>query len=809
MKPFLTPSLAVACVGLALSALPGSAQPVLLNEIYSNPPGNTLPHEFIELKGAPLQPLDGYFLLAVHGNPGIAGRADLVLNLNGTLLGTNGLLVVKVSATNGFIVPPATRVIEDARFIDTAISPLNNNSLSVLLVQSATAPVQTTDYDANDDGVFDVAPLDTATIVDSISIRQLVTDPVYGGARIPNVGNDNRPEALARLFGDTRPRNADAWFAGRMNGSGLTVAFNAQVTPNFPPGATLTPGKENIVFSAFNIVQGGSTTDVDEDGVTDSYTLALGAVPETGQVTVAITADAQVRVSLDGVNFVEQTHLVFNAANSAVPQTVMVKAVDDALAEGGRTHPGFITNSIAASDDPNTFPVTLPSVNVPANIFDNDSAFPIVMPTRETPATFVPDDSDDAAFWIHPTDPTKSLLLTSKKLGGASVFDLGLNVKQAIAPATAGALRLNNVDVLYGFRLNGSSVDLAVFSDRINDTLYIYRIDPDAATSPLTLVSADLTTHIFHGSVNEADTAYGLCLYQSRLDDKHYAFVSRSSLGHIAQLELFDAGGGQVGWRRARSIVLPDGWQAEGIVADLELGWVYFAQEKVGVWKFPAEPSRASDGGRLIQKVRPAAGAVLTPDIEGLCIHYTTQGGGYLMVSNQGDNNFAVFERGGSNSYLGSFAVGANKPFGIDQVTTSDGAEVCSLALPGFPHGVLIVQDGENDGSVTPRNTNFKLVPWESIAAAFTPALAVTPSSYDPRTSANRLTPRLDALVRDGDGTVRLSLSGSTGGAYRLQSSGNLVEWVTVTNGTFSSALLQITNAPTPETNEFYRLTTP
>ena len=233
MNSIRSHALALVCAALAVAAQPASAQPVLLNEIYSNPPGNTLPHEYIELKGPLLAPLDGYFLLAVHGNPGIAGRADLVLNLNGVLLGTNGLLVVKVSATNGFIVPPETRVLEDARFIDTALSPLNNNSLSVLLVQSATAPVEATDYDANDDGVFDVAPLDTATIVDSISIRQLVTDPVYGGARIPNVGNDNRPEVLVRLLGDTRARNADAWYGARMNGSGLTVAFNAQVTTNW------------------------------------------------------------------------------------------------------------------------------------------------------------------------------------------------------------------------------------------------------------------------------------------------------------------------------------------------------------------------------------------------------------------------------------------------------------------------------------------------------------------------------------------------------------------------------------------------
>ncbi len=808
MKLIQQLNLALACAAYGVFTPSAFAQPVLLNEIYSNPPGNTLPHEYIELKGAPLQALDGYFLLAVHGNPGIAGRADLVLNLNGALLGTNGLLVVKVSATTGFLVPAATRVIEDARFIDTAISPLNNNSLSVLLVQSDAAPVEATDYDADDDGVFDVAPLDTATIVDSISIRQLVTDPVYGGARVPNVGNDGRPEALARLFGDTRARNADAWFAGRMDGSGLTVNFDARVTTNFPAGATLTPGKENIVFTAFSIVQSGGTTDVDEDGVTDSYTIALGAVPGSGQVEISIAADAQVEISLDGVDFVSQTNIFFTVENSAAPQTVTVRAVDDALAEVDHTHPGVITHSIVASDDTETFPLTLPPVSLPANIFDNDSTFPIVMATRETPATFDPGDSDDPAFWIHPTDPAKSLLLTTKKLGGATVFDFDLNVLQSIAPETNGALRLNNVDVLYGFALDGSPTDLAVFSDRINDTIYIYRIDPDATADPLTLVSADLATHIFPGSIGAGDTAYGLCLYRSPLDGKHYAFVSRDGLSTIAQLELIDAGGGQVGWQRVRTIALPDPRQVEGMVADQELGWLYLAQEKVGLWKVSAEPSRASDESVLLQRVKPN-GTVLAADVEGLCLYYSTSGTGYLIASGQGENAFAIFARDGTNAWLGNFVIGANKPLGIDQVTTSDGGDLSAVALPGFPQGVLIVHDGENDGSVTTNNTNFKLVPWEEIAGALTPVLAITPSVFDPRAPANRLPARFDSIARDADGTVRLGLSGATGSVHRLEASADFEQWETLTNITFTTATLQQTNPPSLKPRTFYRLATP
>ena len=801
-------ALCLAAASLFLAASRVVAQPVLLNEIYVNPPGNTLPHEYIELKGPPLAPLDSFFLIAINGNPGVAGRADLVLNLAGALLGTNGLLVVKVSAATGFIVPPETRVIPDARFIDTAISPLNNNSLSVLLVQSATAPVEGTDYDATNDGVFDVAPLDTATIVDSIGIRQLVTDPVYGGARIPNVGNDNRPEAVVRLHGDTRARNADAWFGARMNGTGLTVDFNAQVTTNFPAGAKLTPGRENIVFAAFSVVQSGSTTDVDEDGVTDSYTFALGAAPSTGQVMVAVSADAQVRISLDGVNFVAQTNLLFNTNNGTVPQTITVRAVDDAVAESGHTHAGVITHAISASDDTNTFPLTLPAAVVTANIFDNDSVFPTVQPTRETVAALDPADSDDPAFWIHPTDATKSLLITTKKFGGGTVFDFDLNAVQAITPITNGALRFNNVDVLYGFSLNGTPTDLAVFSDRVSDALHIYRIDANASTNPLVPVSADLATHIFPGSVTGGDTAYGLCLYKSPLNGRHYAFVSRNGLSQIAQLELTDAGGGLVGWQRVRTITLPDPRQVEGMVADRELGWVYLAQEKVGLWKFPAEPTRASDGGVMLQRVKPT-GTVLAADIEGVCIYYATNGTGYLIASGQGENTFAVFTREGANAWLGNFAIGANKPLGIDQVTTCDGADVCPLALPGFPQGVLVVHDGENDGSVSPLNTNFKLVPWQNIAGALTPALSITPSDFDPRIPVNRLPARFDAIARDTDGTVRLSLSGATGSIHRLQSSDNLGQWETVTTISFSTATLQQTNAPSMGAQRFYRLIAP
>ena len=797
--------LACACSALMVLVPAADAQAVLLNEIYPNPPGNTLPHEFVEIKGVPLQSLNNYILLAVNANAGVAGRADLVLNLSGTQIGANGLLVVKASVTNGFIVPAATTVIEDARFMDNALSPLNNNSLSVLLVQSAVAPVEGVDYDTDDDGLFDVAPLDTATVVDSISIRQLAGDPVYGGARVPNVGNDGRPEALARLFGDARARVADAWFAGRMNGSGLTIDFDSRVTPNFPAGATLTPGRENLVLNAFAITASAGTTDVDEDGVTDTYTLALGGGPPTGAVTVDIIGNEQVQVSLDGVSFSSQAMVRFTSENSSQLQTITVRAVDDELPEAGRTHTGVVTHRIGTSEDTENYPTTLRPAEVPVNIFDNDSRFPIVMPTLETPAGFLPDNFDDPAVWIHPTAVARSLLLTTRKLGGAAIFDFNLNWIQSLVPETNGALRLNNVDVLYGFPLQDGEVDLAVFSDRVADTLYIYRLDADSTTNVLTLVSADLNAPIFPGSIGGDDTAYGLCLYRSPLSGRHYAFVSREGLSTVAQLELFDAGGGQVGWRRVRTIALPDARQVEGMVADQELGWLYLAQEKVGLWKSPAEPSRANDGSTLIQSVKPV-GDILAADVEGVCLYYASNGTGYLIASSQGENSFSVFAREGTNSWLGNFVVGANRPLGIDQVTTSDGGDVCAFALPGFPQGVLIVHDGENDGLVTTRNTNFKLVPWEKIAGALSPPLAIAPSAFDPRAPMNRLPARFDSITRDADGTVHLGFSGGTGLGYRLEVSENLAQWDTVTDVLLDSASERHSFVPTSSGQTFYRL---
>jgi 3-phytase len=92
-------------------------------------------------------------------------------------------------------------------------------------------------------------------------------------------------------------------------------------------------------------------------------------------------------------------------------------------------------------------------------------------------------------------------------------------------------------------------------------------------------------------------------------------------------------------------------------------------------------------------------------------------GKGYLVVSNQGEDNYTVYRRERANEFVGKFHVVANEELGIDGASETDGLDVASAALgTAFPRGLLVVQDGRNLSP--PDRQNFKLVSWEVVARA-------------------------------------------------------------------------------------------
>ncbi|MEM6753260.1 MAG: phytase, partial [Cyanobacteria bacterium P01_C01_bin.38] len=671
---------------------------------------------------------------------------------------------------------------------------------------------------------------------------------------------------------------------------------------------------------------------------------------------------------------------------------------------------------------------------------------PAVLPKLETPGFInvenaenaIPGDADDAAIWINPDNSGESIVIGTLKDGGLATFNLQGEIQQTISPTTFGEQRYNNVDIIYNFSLasmmvGAESIDLAVVSDRANDSLAIFSISENGQLEKLSTPQLDNPDFSIFGEDDGEATAYGLATYTNPDDGKSYVFVTQADGNKVAQLELTSKLGTTdeqlIEAEVVRTIELPipedaeaeDG-QAEGLVVDQELGFLYVAMEEgSGILKLSAAPEGGSDftvvqssqektdfqktpftdfitfgdsladvgnvflatqgsqplsppyddgrfsNGKLVPELiaeelgfsastpslaggnnyafggaeagsgfadgtipnvgeqiklylatnTPAAtdvffisagsndllpdtdagttdqniptpenvlegltenittladagaenfiipnlislgtvlplaqntvisnalntassqfntlfdteldeledelginiieldvaqevaqiqsnpndfgltnvnapalntetGAVvpnpdeyfwwdgihptaaayslvaqgladkipeiqfadtntspLVPDIEGLSIYYGDEGNGYLIASSQGDSSYAVFEREGTNEYLGSFIIGENGD--IDGVNETDGLDVINVGLGSeFPNGLLVVQDGANDPQFVVQDeeelenasTNFKFIDWEQVASSFENPLTIDTESYNPR----------------------------------------------------------------------------
>ena len=337
------------------------------------------------------------------------------------------------------------------------------------------------------------------------------------------------------------------------------------------------------------------------------------------------------------------------------------------------------------------------------------SAVVSVTATVETvPAHGTGDADDDAAIWIHPTDSSLSTVIgTDKSTDGHGLVVYDLSGRELYYYPDG---RMNNVDVRYNFPLGGSTVSLVGVSNR-SRSLDFYRVNPSDRS--LTKVGS-----IVPGT--DIKTPRGFALYHSPITNKFYAFVTDS--GKIEQWEL-DGTSGTVTGQLARKWTL--GGVTEGLVVDDEYARLYVAQEDVGgIWRFGAEPSASTAGARVVSTIEN--GGDIVQDIKGITIYYAANGGGYLLAASQGSSRFHVYDRD-TNLPLGSFQIVAGN--GIDKVTGMDGIDVTNFGVGGpFPQGFFVTQDHANDTG----NQSFKLVPWQSIASAFSPPLLVD-TTWDPR----------------------------------------------------------------------------
>jgi 3-phytase len=327
-----------------------------------------------------------------------------------------------------------------------------------------------------------------------------------------------------------------------------------------------------------------------------------------------------------------------------------------------------------------------------------DSTLPTVVATVETrPVVSFGDAADDPAIWAHPTDAALSLVFGTDKQGGLYVYDMAGRVLQDLRDG-----KMNNVDARDGFLLGGERVTLVAASNRTTRGISIYRLDP--ATRTL----VDVADGMQPTGLNDP---YGLCLYQSPKSGRTWVFINGDDT-RKRQWELVDAGNGKVRTKLVRELAF--GSQTEGCVTDDEKGVLYVGEEDVGLWRMSAAPN----GGKAMTSVqRIADNPAVKDDYEGVGLYDLGGGRGYIVVSSQGNDTYAVYRREGAQEYLGSFAVAANPAAGIDGISETDGLEITSRNLgPGFENGAMIAQDGRN---VLPVETqNYKYVPWKAIAEA-------------------------------------------------------------------------------------------
>ncbi len=311
----------------------------------------------------------------------------------------------------------------------------------------------------------------------------------------------------------------------------------------------------------------------------------------------------------------------------------------------------------------------------------------VMAKAETTPVGTADDAADDPAIWRHPSDPAKSLIIGTDKRAGIHVYDMtGKAIGFTASP------RLNNVDLRDNVSVNGKDAVIVAASDR--------RDEENAAIALFTLdTSAQKLLPLANLPVGKGE-AYGMCLWQRKADGQLYAFLVLKD-GRIDQVELTVSGGAATG-KVVRSMKLKT--QSEGCVVDDRTGLLYVTEEDAGLWRFDADPSASIKATELSR----ADGKQLVADAEGIAIMPVGSDAGFLIVSSQGDNAYAVYDLK-SGRYRSRFRIGGGA---IDGVQETDGLELMTGNFGAdYPGGLFVTQDGDN----SPETQNFKFTAWADV----------------------------------------------------------------------------------------------
>lgn len=495
-----------------------------------------------------------------NGVRGVQFAAKIVDNDDPLLAQTSGSTrVVEGGATDSF-----TLKLRKAPSADVTVTLAPDNQLGLSATSLVFTPgnwstAQTVIVSANDDTAIE--GYDTGAVTFTFAS----VDTQYAGWKVADLlvqitDNDSPGIVVAESAGATTVSEGGP---GDTYTVALTIAPQSNVTIDIDPGSALTASPGSIVFTPSNwnvpqtvtvkavdnasadgtriavvthdsrsvdrrfccmklsggdvivtisdndtagvvVTESGGSTDVVEGGATDTYTVVLIKAP-TGNVTITPTPDGQSTVA--------PTKLIFTPANWAVPQTVVVAAVDDKLFEG--PHSGLITHA-ATSSDPAYDQIGVASV-VP-HITDNDRPEVLFTPGGRFPILENTDRIYRAVLNMAPTADVTVSLVADAQLS-LSVTALVFTPANWNVPQTTIVTALDNDDI-DGNRLVQIQPVLTtsdpVFSAAIPSAVEVDIIDDDNTLIVTGRDVVDAITVIFSSSSLIQTVVNGKSTYYSK-----------------------------------------------------------------------------------------------------------------------------------------------------------------------------------------------------------------------------------------------------------------------------------------------------
>ncbi|WP_432409197.1 phytase [Wukongibacter sp. M2B1] len=787
---------------------------LVINELKVNIPEDEHVYQYIELRGTPRAKIENMYLLVIDGDEDEEGTIDFVQDLNGQVLGENGLILIKnkdtyidASTQSTIINNDLIKTYNDDEHKDGIIE---HDAITFMLLETKNKLYSGVDLDMDNDGQLELP--EDAKIIDSLGWLDGGDGKCYSNVVLEQSASD--PDAATRFYNDVTPMNIRAWANGDIYEDPsfedeelpMELRYDPnEASSNLPPNAKLSPGEHNFINAPFVLINELSIANNNE--YIELFSNGFTKLEDVYIVVVEKYTNGRIKYvkDLTGTSFNRSGYLIIQneEAKLSVPTDTVeiVKSEKDFLPDDGgdillvySPHKPLVAGMDIDMDDDMRIDLfgeisqVLDSISygikkdnaygdcileqkimgasryrgyrvvgkaswiygevdglkylgdnlspqyarlTPGDVNIADTTAYLVKPLLETARTTeIPPDADDIAYWLHPLDTTKSLVIGTQKEAGYSIYDTRGNT---LADVNPGDVRYNNVDVLYDFNLNGEKIDIAVFTDRIKDKFAIYKIIEKA---PYLINLTDENAPKLFGGEEGEDTAYGSALYTSPITGKSYGFATQNGTYHVGQFE-FIVNGQKVSWRKVRDIILGDGDDddhAEGMSVDPEYGTIYIGQENVGVYKTSAEangPTELTEDDMIAKE----GDYNLRKDIEGITIYYKGNGAGYILISSQGNSTFSVFDRQ-TNDFLLSFAV-VDSGNSIDGAKDTDSLDVLSTPFGElFKKGILIVQDGQDTSNdPTDIGTNFKWIRWEDIVKET--GLDID-TIYNPRKPKNR-----------------------------------------------------------------------